>query len=296
MEEQKAGCLAHPAVQRWRMMVLALFCLPALLCTHAKAAGTEYEKLEGSLRTPGEPMRVRVVRSARAGCEPGCAEWISFEGEIDLQSTHEFGVVLNSLQGRKLPVLIDSQGGDAAYAMAIGSLIRYRGLDVAVARTEFDPCSNSSSGCKSGDWNGACGRPSSQAAHCFSACTIILAAGVRRLIAPGAQIGVHSGRLPEEHAETLRRRLSKVASLRRLYWGSTPLEDVVQQHQRHMLQNWNATVRRYFEKNGIAAEILDLIESTPATEIRILSGTELTRLKLVTDLNAGQSLIEQLGK
>jgi hypothetical protein len=36
--------------------------------------------------------------------------------------------------------------------------------------------------------------------------------------------------------------------------------------------------------------------STRSADIRILTETELTQLKLVTDLKAGQSLIEQLAK
>ncbi|MCI0601297.1 MAG: hypothetical protein L0Y50_05855 [Beijerinckiaceae bacterium] len=295
IESWKDGRPVRPVVWRWGTMVLALCFSIDLLCVRAGAAGTAYEKWEEALKTAVEPMRVRVVRSARPGCEPACAEWVSFEGDVDLQSTHEFGVVVNSLHGRKLPVLIHSEGGNVAYAMRIGSLIRLRGLDVAVARTEFEPCSNSSSGCEPGDGSGARGRPSSQPAHCFSACTFILAGGVRRLIAPGAQIGVHSGHLREEYVEKLRR-LSQVESLRRFYRGKIPLDEVVQQRQQQLLQDGNTTARLYFEKNGIAAEILDLIESTPSAEMRILFESELTRMKLVTDLKAGQSFVEQLSK
>jgi len=51
--------------------------------------------------------------------------------------------VVNSLGGRKLPILIHSSGGGIInQAMLMGYLIRARGLDVAVAKTVFDPCAS----------------------------------------------------------------------------------------------------------------------------------------------------------
>ena len=110
-------------------------------------------------------MRVQVVRSGRAECEPICAEWISAEGMMEQGSAQRFSIVVNSLRGRKLPVLIHSHGGVVLEAMLIGTLIRARGLDVAVARTERDPCSNAPQGCKVGRWSAVLGRPSFETAQ-----------------------------------------------------------------------------------------------------------------------------------
>jgi hypothetical protein len=269
-------------IQCWAMRALALFISAVSLCAQAEAAGTLYEKLEGSFDATGEPMRVRAVHSGRAGCATGCAEWISAEGMMVQGSAQLFGIVVNSLRGRKIPILIHSHGGTVVEAMLIGRLIRARGLDVAVARTDFDPCSDSSGGCKAGS-SGALGRPSSEPADCFSACTFVLAGGVHRSLAPGVQLGVTFFRFPE----------SQIEIWRKDYGGKMPFEDFL---QLEMLPERKPWITRYFEKMGIAAEITDIMYSTRSGDIRILTETELTRLKLVTDLKGGQSLLEQLTK
>ena len=72
-----------------------------------------------------------------------------------------------------------------------------------------------------------------------------------------------------------------------------PFEDFL---QLEMLRERKPWITRYFEKMGIAAEITDIMYSTRSGDIRILTETEFTRLKLVTDLKGGQSLLEQLTK
>jgi TPR repeat protein len=105
------------------------------------------------------PMRIVVVRSSQPGCEPKCVEWISAEGEIVPATAELLRKIVNSLGGRKLPILIHSSGGLGNQAMLMGFLIRARGLDVAIARTVFDPCVNASGGCKQGTWSGPLGEP-----------------------------------------------------------------------------------------------------------------------------------------
>jgi hypothetical protein len=85
-------------------------------------------------------MRIVVVRSSMSGCEPKCAEWISAEGDIVLAPAEQLRKVIDSLNGRKLPILIHSSGGGLInVARLMGFLIRARGLVVAVAKTVFDP-------------------------------------------------------------------------------------------------------------------------------------------------------------
>lgn len=74
------------------------------------------------------PMRIVVVRSAQPGCEPKCAEWISAEGDVVLATAEQLRKIVNSLGGRKLPILIHSGGGLGHQAMLMGFLIRARGF------------------------------------------------------------------------------------------------------------------------------------------------------------------------
>ena len=108
-------------------LLLLLFVAPAL------AAGAP-------AISEDQPMRVMVVRSNEAGCEPTCTSWISAEGRITNQTPAAFRRVLKEIGKAKMPVFINSGGGDVDASLAIGRLIRARGLDIAVSRTAFAPC------------------------------------------------------------------------------------------------------------------------------------------------------------
>jgi hypothetical protein len=154
LNKQSVWLPVRPFIPVWILKGLSFLLSTVLLCSYAGAAGTLSETLEGSYDATGEPMRIQVVRSGRVGCEPGYADWISAEGMMVQGTAQRFGIVLNSLRGRKLPVLIHSHGGTVLEAMLIGTLVRARGLDVIVARTDRDSCSNSPSECKAGGRSG----------------------------------------------------------------------------------------------------------------------------------------------
>jgi hypothetical protein len=223
-------------------------------------------------------MRIVVVRSSRAGCEPKCAEWISAEGEIVAASAELLRKVINSLGGRKLPILIHSHGGKSNQAMLMGFLIRSRKLDVAVGRTAFDPCANAPAGCKQGTWDGPIGEPDSQLAYCYSACTFILAGGVRRFVGPDTQVGVHNFILDP----------AMVEKWRKTYRGSVPIDTVI---ERSFAPPITAYFRNYFTALGVSWKLVDLMVSTPQSDIRILTETELLGSRLVTEVKDGRALV-----
>lgn len=225
-----------------------------------------------------KPMRIVVVRSSQPECEPKCAEWISAEGEIVPATAELLRKIVNSLGGRKLPILIHSGGGLGNQAMLMGFLIRARGLDVAVARTVFDPCANASGGCKQGTWSGPLGEPESQSAFCKSACTFILAGGVRRFVGPEARVGVHNFRLEP----------AMVDRWRQTYRGAAPIDTVI---QRSFAPPIAANDRTYFRKLGVSEDIVDLMVSTPASDMRILTETELLKLRLATEIKDGRAVV-----
>jgi hypothetical protein len=223
-------------------------------------------------------MRIVVVRSSQPGCEPKCAEWISAEGDIVLATAEQLRKIVNSLNGRKLPILVHSRGGLTNQAMLMGFLIRARGLDVAVARTGFDPCANASGSCKQGTWSGILGEPESKSAFCYSACTYVLAGGVRRFVGPEARVGVHNFRLNPPMVERWRK----------TYRGAVPVDTVI---QRSFAPPIAANDRTYFRKLGISEDIVALMDSTPASDMRILTGTELLKLRLATEVKDGRAVV-----
>jgi hypothetical protein len=223
-------------------------------------------------------MRIVVARSSQPGCEPKCAQWISAEGDIVLATGEQLRKIVNSLGGRKLPILIHSGGGLTNQAMLMGFLIRARGLDVAVARTVFDPCANAPGGCKQGTWSGPLGEPESQLASCYSACTYVLAGGVRRFVGPDARVGVHNFRLDPPMVERWRK----------TYQGTVPVDTVI---QRSFAPPIAAHDRTYFRKLGISEDIVALMVSTPASDIRILTETELLKLRLATEVKDGRAVV-----
>ncbi|WP_353806251.1 hypothetical protein [Mesorhizobium sp.] len=88
----------------------------------------------------GPTMRFVVVRSSAPGCEPTCPEWISAEGSIEAGTPALFKRTLKGLGGRKLPVVVDSPGGNVEAALALGRLLRKNKLDIAVGKTRFTGC------------------------------------------------------------------------------------------------------------------------------------------------------------
>jgi hypothetical protein len=138
-------------------------------------------------------MQVVIVRSTKPGCEPLCPEWISAEGAITSASPAKFTKIFKQLQKQKLPIVIQSPGGDISAAIAIGNMIRKRGLDVGVGVTKFEGCSPSDKKCRlpanqKGLYHGIA---VDETAYCFSACPLILAGGVNRIAGPATLVGVH---------------------------------------------------------------------------------------------------------
>jgi hypothetical protein len=132
------------------------------------------------------PMRFVRVVSADPACAPNCPEWLSAEGRIMLGTANGLAQAVQKLNGRRLPILIHSPGGSVSDALAMGELIRARGLAVAVARTLIVNCPENAPKCPDGP-----GAAITGGAMCASACVLVLAGGVERLVGPVPLIGVH---------------------------------------------------------------------------------------------------------
>jgi hypothetical protein len=156
----------------------------ALACALTLASVAVAAPANGQRAEPPKPssaMRVVIVTDSRAGCEPGCAQWIAAHGEITKDTPAQFQRVFKALGQKRVPIFISSPGGAVSAALAIGREIRKRRLDVAVERTIFQKCEHTSTRCDPRALSDAeKGRPEPVGALCASACVLILAAGTTR--------------------------------------------------------------------------------------------------------------------
>jgi hypothetical protein len=203
------------------------------------------------------PMRFVRVTSADPACKPNCPEWLSAEGRIELGSAKVFADAIGSLKGRRLPILIHSPGGSVADAGAMGELIRARGLAVAVARTLIANCPEASPKCPDGPGTAITG-----GATCASACVLVLAGGVERLVGPAARVGVHQSTTLVSETEGL----AHLKSTRKIYEQ----------------QGVDAAVEAYLASAGVGDLVMALMRKTPAASIRWLSAAELKASRLAT--------------
>jgi hypothetical protein len=199
---------------------------------------------------------VRVV-SADPACEPDCPEWLSAEGRIGPGAATDLAAAIGRLNGRRLPILIHSPGGSVPDAMAMGALIRAKGLAVAVARTSITNCPEVASKCPDGP-----GKAITGGAACASACVLVLAGGVERLAGPMARIGVHQITTTVREAEGL----AHLTSTRKLY----------------QQQGVDAEVEAYLAAMGVGEPVMTLMRKTPAVSVRWLSLADLKASRLAT--------------
>ena len=217
---------------------------------------------EADLRPPTRmrgtpPMRFVRVVSAESGCAPNCPEWLSAEGQIEPGAAADLAKALEGLNGRRLPILIHSPGGSVVDAVAMGKLVRAKGLAVAVARTLITNCSERAPRCPSGPGTAITG-----GARCASACVLVLAGGVERLIGPASLIGVHQITTTVRETEDM----AHLTSARKVYEQL----DV------------DAEVSAYLAAMGVGDPVMALMRKTPAASVRWLSLAELKASHLAT--------------
>ncbi len=243
------------------------------------------------------PMKVTLVRSNAADCEPACAEWIAAQGQIDETTPEEFRRVLARLGPRKLPILIDSVGGEVDAALTIGRMIRAKGMDIVVTRTVLEPCIAAPIQCQALRARGfETGRPQARISRCASACAFVLAGGVRRYVGAWTLVGLH-----EIKAVSTLRLIRQHYRLEQSAGTSAPTppqkriikEEVLKVETRESPagEGTYATVGRYFADMGIAPAIMPIMRAAPNSAIHWLRIAELRSTGLATDFVNGEQLL-----
>ena len=276
-----------------------LFCLGFLAAASgAFAAPESKDEKRYKQVTGGPPMEVVIVRSNEPGCEPNCLEWIAAQGRIDANSPLRFKKALAQAGPRKLPVLIHSPGGSVSDALAIGRMIRAKGLDVVVSKTEVAKCAPADTACqKLKTRSVSLGSPVTFGSACASSCPFILAGGVRRLVGPGTAVGVHRISSFQIYTKVIR----QYRIVTKTQWGLPVAREKQIVAEKPVSRTVVPTItsdktyveiRQHFEQMGISADIMPLVQRTPSESLRWLTAKELTGFKLSTAYVNGEMLIK----
>ncbi len=278
----------------WLMAVAAL----SLVVVPSALAAKPKRKEVHSVFKGMQPMTVRVVRNAQPGCEPDCAEWISAEGDIVDTTPAAFKKVFSELGKRRLPLFINSGGGSIEAAMSIGALLRERKMDVSVTRTELEPCAGSAKECAAGgkDKPARRGKPNSYNAYCASACTLILAAGVKRLSSLTSHVGVHQ--IVVYQTQIRIQRTYRVTTQQKADGGTRTKKTLIKEKRLpgktfevKVDDRTYKPIGAYLGRMGIAPALIPLMEATPHSSIHWMTSAELNATQLVTDEVGGDVLL-----
>ncbi|MBY5817890.1 hypothetical protein HFN60_19935 [Rhizobium leguminosarum] len=136
-----------------------------------------------------QPMDFLLM--SNGNCREECTQWISADGDITPDTPARLKAMLTTLGERKLPIVLQSNGGDMDAAITMGRMIRSAGLETSIGRTQLPNCPKLDQRCKasiakSGPTEGEvfAGR-----AYCLSSCTLVLMSGTPRIVGYSA-IGI----------------------------------------------------------------------------------------------------------
>lgn len=232
------------------------------------------------------PMTIGLVRAASPGCDPNCPEFIAMQGVVQPDSHEKLKLVFGALGDRRLPIVIHSPGGNVDAALAIAAMIRSRRLDVGVAQAEYtEICGIDDAACSRNQR----GKPPARKldftrAACSSACTLILAGGIKRVVMPGARIGVHQ--MAASETERVVERVYQ--DDRRTGVRRVVSEQVVSERTQRVDQDpavANRGIAKHFADMGVGRGMTDLTLATPPDQIRVLSAREIADTRIATHMS-----------
>lgn len=175
-------------------------------------------------------------------CAPNCPVVIVAEGEIELNSSDTFfNFVRSQVLGRNVAsVVLISSPG----GNVVGSLklgAMFRTLGFSLMVGQV----------RGGGF---------VTAQCFSACAYTLAGGKQRVVPDGSEVGVHAA-------------WTRTSSMRDIV-GSGTIDPKVSSDR------VTVVLSRYLSMMGVSPQLVALAETTPSSQIRVLTRSEMSRLKL----------------
>jgi hypothetical protein len=175
-----------------------------LLAAPASHAATPHKVAQVRLSPPRtgvaplSPLTIYLATGDDDACGTGCNTWIAAEGAFDQGSAARLKRFLDRMGSRVLPIFFDSPGGIVGQSLAIGRLLRERGMTAGVARTQSIECGLiSPSACDKLKRSGRALTADlvTVRAQCNSACVYALAGAKVREVLPGAHLGIHADKL-----------------------------------------------------------------------------------------------------
>lgn len=278
--------MGKPLRLRAVAVVLALTLAAAMACgASAGKKASEPPRSRSDEFFKLAPMTVVIVQGEWESCRPNCPRWIAADGDIAETTPELFRKVLKQADKLKLPVLINSPGGNVDAALKIGRILRKAGLPVAVAETSYVGCAPSDKTCKlPPEREGIyAGRAATWIGYCASACPLILAGGVSRFADPGTYVGVH-----QFHNLLERERIRYRETYRIENGRKKVISRKVVSRKRTSSDSYGITkaahrkLEKYLAEMGVSAALIDEMEKAPFSSINMLPGKRLLDLKLVT--------------
>ncbi|WP_140538685.1 hypothetical protein [Mesorhizobium sp. B1-1-8] len=238
----------------------------------------------------GPTMRFVMVRSSAPGCEPNCPEWISAEGTIEAGTPALLKRMLKTLGGRQLPIVVNSPGGNVDAALQLGRMIRKAKLDIAVGITEFSGCSPEMKNCRNNDSKTApyLGVAYDSGAMCNSACPLMFAGGVHRVVGEWAFLGVHQITTTYRRERLLYRTLYRIVNGKKKVVSTRIVsrKDAGSYKTYEMSKAVEKRLSAYLREMGIEQGVLEMMKATPASDIRQIEPDDMLETKLVTSLDS----------
>lgn len=233
-------------------------------------------------------MTFVVVKGLR--CAETCPEWISAEGRITSGTPAQLRKVLKSIGKRKLPVVLNSPGGDVDAAYAMGRMIRKAGLETTVGATWLDACPPKDKRCRAGIGKGgkSTGYSHPFRAGCYSACPLVLAGGTVRAFSRFTYIGLHQITTIHRKVRVSYEVEYAIVNGRKKEISRREVGRKVQSQKRstELDRKDSAELAAYLREMGIGAEFIEFMMSAPPDDMRFLRYSESRRIGLVTDLLA----------
>ncbi|MER8550451.1 hypothetical protein NKH41_33365 [Mesorhizobium sp. M1169] len=235
-------------------------------------------------------MRFVVVRSSATGCEPNCPEWISAEGAIEAGTPTLLKRMLKKLGRRQLPIIVNSPGGNVEAAIQLGRIIRKNKLDIAVGATRFSGCWPGMKDCRANDGKASAyfGNPYASGAICNSACPLMFAGGVRRVVGGWAFLGVHQITTTYRREQVYYRTTYRIVHGRKKVIGTKVISrtDTGSYKTYEMSKAVERRLSAYLREMGVGRGVLDRMKATPASDIRQIALGDMRQMNLVTSFDS----------